>query len=190
MRAPTSKSYFDRFLMRLGGSTKARHLWQGTEPWANPPWTSELTAVLVETTSDVLDGTSNIICAKGQPPDRYGRYEYLTIDVTAYDDTGWKAPTIIVEHENFPFEYKIQYCAWKLLCIEAQLRVLVAYVDSRDSANRYNRCFSSQEALIESLMKVHADHSPDKSLAVIVGEWGVQMGSNGWNDVFRLHVLP
>lgn len=143
-----------------------------------------MTDVLAQTTRQVL-GAKMHVSAKGIPADKYHRHEYLTLDVMGYNDVGWKAPLVIVEHENSPHEYKIQYCAWKLLCVEADLRVLVAYVDS---TGRYSWCFPSRDALLKALEQVKVDH-PQRRIALVAGEWCATLRGCSWNDVFHLATL-
>lgn len=112
--------------------------------------------------------------------DKYGRHEYLTMDLTVYDDNKWECPTLIVEHENSPSGAKLQYCAWKLLSVYAKARILVAYIDT---TGRYAWCKNSAAELRTVLLPVLAAH-PDKPLALFVGDWCAELGENGFKGVF------
>ena len=60
-------------------------------------------------------------------PDRYGRSEYLTLDVVLCDPSTWGPPLFVAEHESWSTRTKVQYDAWKLYAVEARRRVLIAY---------------------------------------------------------------
>ena len=62
--------------------------------------------------------------------DKFGRAEYLALDVMLYK-VGWKPPLFIAEHENVADEDRIGYAAWKLLVVEAGRRMLVAYFGTK-----------------------------------------------------------
>ena len=66
--------------------------------------------------------------------DKYDRAEYLTLDVMLYKDD-WKPPLFVAEHENVVDEGRIKYAAWKLLVVEAQRRMLVAYYGTKGIEN-------------------------------------------------------
>lgn len=87
-------------------------------------WTARATLALVKAGRRV---TGAVEAASRGTKDRYYRSEYLCLDVTLYDNAGWKPPLFIAEHENYGGRMKVQYCAWKLLVVEAQRRMLVAY---------------------------------------------------------------
>jgi len=172
--------YFAKVVDAPTKSTRAQSLWRGDQRWTNPAWTFEMTRALASAANDLLPDKR--IAAKGVG-DSYGRHEYLTLDVTTYDDTSWKWPAIIVEHENSPSAEKLRYCAWKLLSVRADMRVLVAYVDS---TRRYSWCPSSPEALLSILAPVAADHR-DQALTVFVGEWCGDLERSGWRGIFEVH---
>lgn len=61
--------------------------------------------------------------------------EYLSIDVTALpkadeaaqDRLLWPFPLAVIELENHPKDARVAYSLWKVLCIRAPLRVVIAY---------------------------------------------------------------
>lgn len=57
------------------------------------------------------------------------REEYLTADLTAFDDgqSRWRFPVAAMELENSPKDDRIAYSLWKVLCIKADLRVVFCY---------------------------------------------------------------
>jgi hypothetical protein len=55
--------------------------------------------------------------------------EYLGIDVMAFADTNqrWPFPTAVIELENSTNDDRIAYALWKVLCIRADLRIVMCY---------------------------------------------------------------
>jgi hypothetical protein len=98
--------------------------WAETYCRSNALYTPKATAALVKAGFAVFPGAEHT--AKDHH-DRWERSEYLTLDVVLCDPQTWKAPYFIAEHENSYWKSKIQYDAWKLLAVEAERRVLVAY---------------------------------------------------------------
>ncbi len=100
--------------------------WAETYRQSNADYTPLATAALVKAGAATFPGATPT--AKGHQ-DRWGRSEYLTLDVVLFtpDPKSWASPLFIAEHENSRWKAKIQYCAWKLLNVDAQRRVLVAY---------------------------------------------------------------
>lgn len=186
MQTWTPQMYFGRVLELLGYSQKAQSLWQGTSRWTNPSWTAEMTRVLAAAAIPEIPDSRIKVAAKGSGlSDDYGRHEYLTLDVMLYDNSGWRPPVLIVEHENSPSEEKLRYCAWKLLSVKATHRVLVAYIDS---TRKYSWCKASASDLLASLRPVISDHV-DGDLTIIIGEWCASLDERGWGAVFSLHNL-
>ena len=66
--------------------------------------------------------------------------EFLNMDAMYFsneDIKDWRSdfapialPPIVIEHENQYLIQKIEYCLWKILCIRAQLRILICYQDN------------------------------------------------------------
>ena len=79
-----------------------------------------MTEALVVAVNQAAAGEPNFICAARNHPDRYGRSEYLTIDVMGLVDD-WSRPRVAIEHENAPGAPKLRYCLWKLLVVGAPL---------------------------------------------------------------------
>ena len=92
--------------------------------WSNDDYTPLATNALIKAGLSAFPGSEPT--AKGHP-NRWGRSEYLTLDVVLCPRDGWSSPLYIAEHENSRWKTKIQYDAWKLLSVDAQQRVLVAY---------------------------------------------------------------
>lgn len=95
--------------------------------------------------------------------DRWNRSEYLTLDVVLCDPETWASPLFIAEHENSPWKSKIQYDAWKLLAVDAQRRVLVAYWGADKSLPTF-------EALREAVSEV-AKSNPKRDIILIAADY-------------------
>ena len=57
------------------------------------------------------------------------RGEYLALDVFAFAESGarWPLPVAVFELENKKDDDYVAYALWKVLCVRAVLRVVVAY---------------------------------------------------------------
>lgn len=55
--------------------------------------------------------------------------EYLALDVTAFDHgpERWRFPAAVMELENSLNDDRIAYSLWKVLCVRAELRVVICY---------------------------------------------------------------
>ena len=150
---------FANLLEALDTDPDARRIWN--QQWQTGAWPDVLTRALATAVGRAAPGLS--ITAKGVR-DSYQRSEYLSLDLTACGP-GWGPPAVIAELENS--NWKVEYCAWKLLCFDAPVRILVAYVDPTGQARAYGR---SADELLERVRKVTADH-PGKPLDVFCGHW-------------------
>ncbi len=178
-----AKKFFDAFIDALGQDPQAIETWNG--PFDRDSWTKITTAALHAATLADLSyqfdsQPPEIQIAAKEHPDRYGRSEYLTLDVMGIIDN-WSAPKVVVEHENACSPSKIRYCLWKLLVVQADLRVLVAYVDPD---RVHETCKKSRKALRKELKDVLIQH-PDTRVLMITGKWQKDpAGPGGWKDVF------
>ncbi len=153
----TANDYFDAYLDGLAaGGIRACEEYQGCQS----VWTIRATLALC--TAGQLALSQAEIAAKGNA-DRYGRSEYLGLDVTLYDDNSWAPPVFIGEHENRPYEWTVQYAAWKLLSVQAQRRMLVAYF----GGGNYIRTF---DRLRDIVLEVCNDN-PGKDILLVGGEY-------------------
>jgi hypothetical protein len=88
-------------------------------------WTSALTTAVV-TTFDALQMPA---AGKGHSCSTLPitRQEYLALDVTAFykEQPGWQFPAAVCELENAKKDTRIAYSLWKVLCVRADLRVLL-----------------------------------------------------------------
>lgn len=90
-------------------------------------WTKALTSCVIETCSRMGWRASG----KGHECELLPvkRHEYLGIDVMAFEegDRRWLFPVAAMELENSRSEDKIAYSLWKVLCVDASLRVVFCY---------------------------------------------------------------
>jgi hypothetical protein len=177
MSSINAEDYFNLFLQKIRASKTVKQLWNDlVANWKYTAWTAAMTKVLTETTKAM---SPNLHVAAKDNHDGYDRAEYFNLDVTAYDDSRWGPPQLIVEHEHRPD--KLQYSAWKLLCVDARLRILVAYFGSIDPPR-----LASKAELI-SVVRPVIEEFPEKALTVIIGNWESNKGAqNDWSRVFSL----
>lgn len=170
-------AWFQSFLSALVADDDAVATWS---EWENDPWTKTITRCSAEATKAVLAelGVAEAQVAAKEHPDIYERSEYLTLDCLGYDNEDWGPPRVVVELENTA--KKIQYCAWKLLCVEADLRVLVCYVG--DGKGR-PKDVATACALLREVVGAHRG----RSLGIVFGDSRIAVGAGTleeWQRVF------
>jgi len=91
-------------------------------------WTEALTGIVVGTFPNM--GWRG--AARGHRSDLLpvSRSEYLALDVVAFEIAGdrrWRFPVGVFELENSPVDDLVAYSLWKVLCVRAELRVVLCY---------------------------------------------------------------
>lgn len=90
-------------------------------------WTKALTACVVDSCRDIGWRAS----ARGHECELLPvcRSEYLALDVMAFTEgeKRWLFPSAVMELENSQQEDKIAYSLWKVLCVNAGLRIVFCY---------------------------------------------------------------
>ncbi|MHC4402654.1 MAG: hypothetical protein ACYTG0_23580 [Planctomycetota bacterium] len=102
-------------------------------------WTSSLTAAVVRSCVSIgweAAGKWNRSRRLPQPGQ-----EYLNIDVTAFPSAEdsravWPLPLAVFELENHRTDKRVAYSLWKVLCIRAMLRVVIAYRPDWDQSRQ------------------------------------------------------
>lgn len=63
--------------------------------------------------------------------------EYLALDVMAFGEgeNRWRFPTAVIELENSLQNDRIAYSLWKVLCVRADLRVVICYRKTSSAAS-------------------------------------------------------
>jgi len=99
------------------------------------------------------------------------RSEYLGLDIVAFPDGArrWRFPVAAFELENSQKKDRIAYCLWKLLCIQADLRVLFCYRRDPSEASGLVRFF--REEVVEA-MELRKRVKLRGSTIVVVGSRG------------------
>ncbi len=173
----TAKEFFEEFIRALAGDPEALTRWQSDNPWDSEQWTVIATNAVVAAIDSASRNHQVSIkrAAKGHP-DEDGRSEYFTLDAVGYMD-GWTAPLIAVEHEN-DSGYQLQYSYWKLLCVHADFRVLICYIDLTRTHTEYP---GSADELKDQLREV-LRQNPGKEVALIIVHWEADPSrKNGWS---------
>ncbi len=124
------------------------------------PWTVDATRALVQTGSALVPNGTPV--AKGSP-DRWGRKEYLTLDLVVLQDESWGPPALVAEHENHCHANRVRYNAWKLVSIDSPVRILVAYYGQWKSV-------ATLGDLVTVVSEVTGANSR-KELILIAGDW-------------------
>lgn len=95
-------------------------------------WTSTLTTAVVRSCEAMQWETAS----KWSPSQRIPKHgkEYLSLDVMALPPTKageqairWPLPIAVFELENHAQNVRVAYSLWKVLCVRAALRVVIAY---------------------------------------------------------------
>ena len=95
-------------------------------------WTRELTAAVVASCRTIgWQATAKAHRNEALP---VRRQEYLSLDVMAFEvsERRWRFPIAIFELENSRNEDVVAYALWKLLCVQADLRVLFCYRETAE----------------------------------------------------------
>lgn len=131
----------------------------------NALWTPRATTALAHV--GLAAFPSGDAAAKGHAgQNQWGRCEYMNLDVTICDPKTWSAPLFVAEHENSAFKAQVQYCAWKLLSVEAKRRVLVAYWGEGTE-------FKTFDSMTEALKEV-CSGQPGKDILLIGGKFNAK----------------
>ena len=95
-----------------------------------------------------------------------------------YDEDPFALPKAVVELENNFDTNKITYCAWKLLCVRAPIRVLICYQKEMDNVTSLTKHL---EDVIwqRGLMK----HDTGELLIIIGND---KKGKSDWEDYFSI----
>jgi len=126
---------------------------------SDPAWTSRASLALVKAGHAAFPGVES---ATRPSPDRHGQREYLGLDVMLYDHGAPnKPPLFIAEHENRPHWDPVQYATWKLLVVEAQRRMLVAYFGEGYNVTSFDR--------LKELVQEVCDDNPGKDILLVGG---------------------
>lgn len=118
--------------------------------------------------------------------------EYLGIDAVFIDDfegnfmeeSDWNPvglPRAAVELENSYEQKRISYCLWKLLCVRAQIRVLICYQGNQINVNNL------KERLEDLIWQGSLMKGTDADLLVIIGNEGVKDEKSAWSDYFSVY---
>jgi len=187
MEGQLEQFFYEKFISNLEtGRVRLKEMWNSDQKWTSSEWTKKVTDAAQKATLDSLDALNagdKQVAAKGHS-DIHGYSEYLTIDVTGYDEATWSHPIIAVEHENSVCIDKIKYCAWKLLSVRAKLRVLICYIDP--SRKYINAPEKFEDLEIDKIVK----DNPNTSFSVILGHWNNDpLKSESWKEVYKLKTL-
>lgn len=149
------------FLIDESGLKNVLDAWPGgAEQWSN--WTKLMTTALVRIGTDLCHAPQ--VAARGfREHNPSGKSEHLSLDVVGYG--GPLMPIVFAaEHENTGDISVMRYQAWKLLNINAPVRVLVGYCDS--SATMPN-AMKTPEQMFDATKDQVVTNFPGQRLLVI-----------------------
>lgn len=143
-------------------------------------WTSNLTAVVVQSCKDIEWRAAakgfqlSLLPQSGQ--------EYLGIDVLAFrgptsiseEKPGWYLPIAAFELENSRSDDRVAYSLWKVLCLRAALRVVFAYRSNWEESRE----------LVGSLTRDVISSLSTQERTALLGETIVVVGSKGEGSTF------
>ena len=137
-------------------------------------WTTELTSVVVETCA-AMEWRAAAKGYLGQVLP-VSRREYLALDVVAFADSlaRWPLPIAVFELENSPVDDLVGYALWKVLCVRAAARFVLAY--RRDG--------EAGVALIGHLTQSVIGGFSIADRLAIQGETTVIIGNRGGSETF------
>jgi hypothetical protein len=100
------------------------------------------------------------------------RSEYLALDVMAFargSDSRWRFPVAVMELENRQELDFIAYSLWKLLCVQAELRVLFCYRRQPEEGRLLVQTLASE---VVGAMSIEQRTRLDGETLVVVGSRG------------------
>lgn len=169
-----SQQWQSHFLQTIRESRYAEILKQAALEEQLGAWTKSLTAATVDT-CHLMNWKAS---ARGHKLDQLPvvRSEYLSLDVVAFlpGARQWCFPTAIVELENSQnFEF-IEYALWKVLCVQAALRIVFCY--RKNSTQGAVLCKRLAESVIHSMPLTDREKVQGQTMLVI--------GSKNDSDTF------
>lgn len=161
------------FKSKVATSAEAHDIWNDERRFA--PWTEYASKVF----ANALQHEFRLeACCKGKP-DIDKRSEYLGLDVCGYEKDAWGPLIVAIEIENY--YSRIQYSAWKLLSVIADIRLLLCYYNSK-SIN--DTICHSKDDVNQAIMEVAASH-PTRRLHVLCADASEYINEDNSSDFFE-----
>ena len=151
----------DLFVKQLKMTENAARFYWGRET----DWTKIATDALVRVGDDIFrKERPGVAIEKAAKRNRSkpGRSEHLTIDVVVYEE-GFGQIHFAAEHENKFDLLHLKYCAWKLLHVKSEYRVLVAYCNGRTKG------FISPDDMADELRTLMNNKLRGRELTLVAG---------------------
>ncbi len=134
-------------------------------------WTTELTSIV----SSSCGALGWEVAALGHKMEKLpvNREEYLSLDITAFENVWenesgrkrWPFPVAVFELENSKADEKIAYSLWKVLCVRADLKVVLCYRKEADKAPALVRYL--RDEVINSMSIEEKDELKGETLIVV-----------------------
>lgn len=172
--------WWSAFWERLQRPTEAAPLKAAAIVGDLKAWTSNLTAMVVQSCKDIEWSSAakgfqlSLLPQSGQ--------EYLGIDVLAFrgpesiaeEKPNWRLPIAAFELENSRSDDRVAYSLWKVLCLRVALRVVFAYRSDWEESRE----------LIGSLTRNVIGALSTQERTALQGETVVVVGSKGEGSTF------
>jgi hypothetical protein len=129
-------------------------------------WTKLLTGAVVETCEN-LGWTASAIGHKLELLP-VAQSEYLALDAMAFGDgqQRWRFPAAVFELENSLKDDRIAYSLWKVLCVRADLRVVICYRRTSSEASALVQFLGDE---VVQAMGIHGRVALQGQTLVVVG---------------------
>jgi len=158
------------------------------EPESNTKTDAEWTEFMIKVMKAIGEKADCYVVSRASKDRKYSG-EYLNMDAmfidnsdyTDWDSDDWDPPVLpsaVVELENDDRFAKITYCLWKIICIRAEIRVLICYQTNKDKVN------SLRKRLEETLMSRRLMETAKGELFVIIGD--ATKDDSSWKDYFNI----
>jgi hypothetical protein len=177
MQSVSARTWWDHFLVEIQPPDRSAPLKEASLAENLKLWT-ELTTTAVVRTCEAVGWEAT---ARGHRLNRLpeSASEYLAIDAMAFPnrescDVRWPKPVAVFELENRRSNDRVGYSLWKVLCVDAPLRIVFAYRKDWDEA---------RDLMDYLANNVVASLSPAQ-LQALDGETAVVTGSRGESETF------
>ncbi len=144
-------------------------------------WTQSMGLVMDTVGKELHCG---VVRRRPEASDKEESGEYLNIDFMFFDEKDYDEdnnvlPRAVIEHENMYNPEKIQYCLWKILCINTPLKVLICY-----QANA-SKIIPLKKQLEDTVRKGRLMDGAHSDLLIIIGD-DTKDDDSEWHEIFNV----
>jgi hypothetical protein len=166
---------FSRYIERVTSEPGACAAWN-----TNVDWTPIATKAFAAVARACFPEVANIEIAHKGHPDSDGQSEHLGLDLVCWDPQHcWNPPLFIAESESKRGRFFVPSSAWKLLAVNASVRVMLAYFGWGTRHPIYQGLLSA--------IQVVCDANPARELILLAAE---AIDAPAPADIVRAHRRP